>query len=116
MRFYVNDFSADALAPGDRVPGCSYIGLFDGNKWKGEGSLCGWYGVEFYLDVTLLAYGVQKRGRSKSYDPKAPFDGGFVAGLGSHYDRIVIGSGYYERPFEAASIEEAIEIFKKQAW
>lgn len=31
-----------------------------------------------------------------------------------HYDKIVIGSIYLQKVIEADSIEEAIEIFKKQ--
>ena len=108
MTFYVN--RVNGLSDWDN----DCIGLFDGNKWKGEGNLCGYYACEYYLNTTLIAYGIQKGHRS-SYNPKLPFDGGFKV-VNKHYNKIMIGSGFWESKFNADSINEAIEIFKSQSW
>lgn len=91
------------------------IGLFDNNSWKGEGSCCGWYGAEYYLDTTLLAYGVQLYPGNQVPPKDYPFDGG-VFELKEYYNKIAIGSVYQEVKFEAPSVEAAIEIFKEQRW
>lgn len=93
-----------------------YIGLFDNNEWAGKGSFCGYYGAEFYRNTTLLAYGIQLRPGNLSYDPKAPFDGGFFGSVNRRYEEIPIGSGLWEKRIEASSAEEAVEIFKAQCW
>ena len=93
-----------------------YIGLFTNNKWAGEGNFCGYYGAEYYLDTTLLAYGIQLREGSKSNNFKAPFDGGFFENVNKHYDKIGIGCDMWEKHIEADSVEEALEIFKTQSW
>lgn len=111
MTFYVNAVHLDEHGWNERC-----IGLFDNNKWDGRGSFCGYYGVEFYLDTTLIAYGVQLKNGSSIYNPKAPFDGGFYANVNRHFDEIGIGSGMWENIIEADSIEEAVEIFRNQSW
>lgn len=93
-----------------------FIGLFDNNEWDGRGSFCGYYGTEFYLNTTLLAYGVQLRHGGQPYDPKAPFDGGFFENINKYFEEVCIGSGMWEIKIEADSIHEAIEIFKSQNW
>lgn len=110
MKFYINSTSEN----GDWNHQC--IGLFTNNTWKGEGNFCGYYGVEFYLDTTLLAYGIQNRSGGQPVDFKAPFDGGFFENVNKHYDKIVIGSSLWEKIIDANSTEEAIEIFRTQAW
>lgn len=54
MIFYVNFVK---LPENHNVADRHAIGLFDSNDWKGEGSYCGWYSTEYYLDTTLIAYG-----------------------------------------------------------
>lgn len=111
MTFYVNEVE---------LPESSWsrqcVGLFDNNTWNGKGNFCGYYGAEFYLNTTLLAYGIQLRTGNLSYNPKAPFDGGFVENVNKHFDEIRIGSGMWEIKIEADTIEEAIQIFKDQSW
>ena len=91
------------------------IGLFSNNEHIGKGYFCGWYGAEFYLNTTLIAYGIQKRNGSKPYNAKASFDGGFKV-VNRQYDEIMIGSELWESEFNADSVNEAIEIFKSQSW
>ena len=109
MTFYVNEVRTKES---DYEHEC--IGLFDKTNWVGEGSFCGWYGAEFYTNTTLIAYGIQL-GHSGVYDPKRPFNGGFKI-VNEHYDKIEIGSCFWTRTFESDSVEEAIEIFRKQEW
>ena len=109
MTFYINEVH---ISESDWEHKC--IGLFDKENWVGEGNFCGWYGAEYYKDTTLIAYGIQL-GHSSIYNPKRPFDGGFKI-VKEHYDKIPIGSCYWTRSFKANSVEEAIEIFRKQEW
>lgn len=106
MTFYVN--AVRGVPNDDWNHQC--IGLFSNNKY-----FCEWYEAEFYLNTTLIAYGIQKRDGCKPYDAKAPFDGGFKV-INEHYDEIMIGSGFWEGKFNADSVEEAIKIFKSQSW
>lgn len=92
-----------------------YIGLFTNNERTAEGYFCGWYGAEYYNNTTLIAYGIQNRDGGKPYNPKAPFDGGIEI-VNEHYDKIMIGSSYWEVKFEAKNIDEAIQIFKNQSY
>lgn len=110
MTFYINK----VVQMGDWNN--QYIGLFTNNKWNGEGNFCGYYSSEYYLDTTLLAYGIQKRHGGQVIDFKAHFDGGFFDNINKHYDKVMIGSGMWEETIEATSVEEAIEIFKFQKW
>lgn len=108
MEFYVNEVSEKSTY------NQTCIGLFLDNKWVGEGNYCGWYSTEYYLDTVLLAYGIQNRHKGH-YDSKLPFDGGFY-NSNQYYEKIHIGSIYFEKKIIADSIEEAIEIFKNQSW
>lgn len=110
-KFYINQVS---LPESDWEHRC--IGLFDNNKWKGEGTFCGYYGVEFYLDTTLIAFGIQLIKGNQPYNPKFPFDGGFIENANRHFDKIPIGSNMWEKTIEAENAEEAIKIFKSQSW
>lgn len=110
MTFYINKVR---LPESDWHTRC--IGLFDSNKWDGRGSFCGYYGSEYYLDTTLLVYGVQLNQGGKPYDPKAPFEGGIYEAY-EHYDEIMIGSGLWEQKIEADSVEEAVDIFITRSW
>ena len=110
MKFYVNQVSQK----GDWNH--QYIGLFTNNEWIGEGSFCGWYGTEYYLDTTLLAYGIQLRDGGQVVNFKAPFDGGFFENVNEHHDKILIGSKIWEKVIEADNVEEALKIFKTQSW
>lgn len=112
MTFYINEVHLDDVS--DWAHRC--VGLFDSNQWNGRGSFCGYYGAEYYLNTTLLAYGIQLVEGSKGYNPKLPFDGGFFDRVNQHFDEIAIGSGMWEKTIEADTTEEAIAIFKCQAW
>lgn len=109
--FYVNEVR---LPESDWNHRC--IGLFDSKEWDGRGSFCGYYASEYYLNTTLLAYGIQLKEGCKIYNPKAPFDGGFFENVNKRFDEVKIGSEMWEREFEAESVEEAIQIFKSQSW
>lgn len=109
MTFYINQVHTD-----ESDWNHEYIGLFDKENWIGEGNFCGWYGAEYYRETTLIAYGIQL-GHSGIYNPKRPFNGGFEV-VNKYYEKISIGSCYWTKTFEANSIEEAIEIFRKQKW
>ena len=93
-----------------------HIGLFDSNAREEVGHFCGGCGGELYKNTTLLAYGTQNITGNKPYNAMHPFDGGIVKDVNHHYDKIGIGSGYWEICFEANNEEEAVEIFAKQCW
>ena len=109
MTFYVNEFTMDGI--NDHC-----IGLFDSNQWEGKGSCCGYYGVEYYLNTNLLAYGIQLRKQIKLHNNRDPFDGGFFGNVNRHYDRVVIDTAMWEESFEANSVEEAVTVFKYRIW
>lgn len=110
MTFYINQVN---LPESDWTHRC--IGLFDSNEWDGRGNFCGYYASEYYCNTNLIAYGVQLIDGNRIYNPKNLFDGGFKV-VNRHYDEIMIGSGMWERTFEADTVEEAIEIFRTQSW
>ena len=112
MTFYINE--VPGLKESDWHHRC--IGLFTNNEFKGEGSFCGWYGAEYYLNTELLAYGIQLVEGCQPIKFRHPFDGGFYICEKQHYDKIHIGSCMYEHAFEADSVEEAIDIFRSQNW
>ena len=65
MKFYVNEIAEtiDELTP---LPwGEHYVGLFSQCETKGEGSFCGYYSCEKYLNTELLAYCVYKKCRHR---------------------------------------------------
>lgn len=111
MTFYVNEVK---LPQSDWSHQC--IGLFDNNEWDGRGNFCGYYASEFYLNTTLLAYGIQLKRGNQCYDPKTPFNGGFYENTNKYFSEVQIGSGLWEEHIEADSVKEAIEIFKAQSW
>lgn len=111
MTFYINEVCG--IKESDWYHRC--IGLFTNNKFRGEGNFCGWYGIEYYLDTELLAYGIQLVEGCQPIKFKYPFDGGFCI-CKEYYDKIHIGSCMMEKTFEANSVEEAIDIFKRQKW
>ena len=110
MKFYINSVPQK----GDWNNNC--IGLFTNNQWTGEGNFCGYYSSEYFLDTTLLAYGIQKRHGGMPVDFKAPFDGGFFENVNEYHDKIMIGSGMWTEEIETETADEAIEIFKNQTW
>ena len=89
------------------------IGLFTNHKPVGEGSFCGWYAAEFFLNTTLLAYGFIPR--ESPIDFKVEFIDDVVED-GTYYDKIAIGTDIWTRTIEARNAEEAIQIFKNQSW
>ena len=111
MTFYINEVHLDGVSDWDH----RCIGLFDSNNFDGRGSFCGWYGAEYYLDTTLLAYGVQLVDGGSRYNPYGPFDGG-VYEVNKHFDEVKIGSCMCEIKFEADSVEEAVELFITRRW
>ena len=108
VKFYVNriGYPEDSLGIDKTISKTEYYGLFDSNDWDGIGNFCGWYGIEYYKNTNLLAYMIKY---SNEYGTFA-----MVKEYNRHYDKIVIGSIYLQKVIEADSIEEAIEIFKKQ--
>jgi hypothetical protein len=111
MTFYVNVFY-----PKESNYNNQCVGLFTRNTWEGRGNCCGWYGAEYYLNTTLLAYGIHNSFVCP-VNLKAPFDGGVTfVDKDDFYEEIRIGGCYWEKRFEANSFEEAREIFMKQAW
>lgn len=112
MTFYINE--VPSRNESDWHHRC--IGLFTNNEFKGEGSCCGWYGAEYYLNTDLLAMGIQLVDGGSPIKFRHPFDGGFRIFENQHYDKIHIGSCMFEEEFEANSVEEAIDIFRRQQW
>lgn len=110
MKFYVNEIHN--IADSDWDHQC--IGLFTNNKWVGEGNFCGWYGIEYYLDTTLIAYGIQLKEGNRGYDPTDPFNE--IKYVNQYYDKIMIRSIIGEESFEANDVEEALKIFSEQNW
>ena len=109
MTFYINEVR---VAESDWDHSC--IGLFDNHEWEGRGNWCGWYAMEYFKNVTLIAYGIQS-GHSSMYDSKRPFNGGFKI-VNRYYDEIEIGSDMWTEKFKASSVEEAIHIFENLSW
>lgn len=95
---------------------CSIIGLFTNENWTGEGSFCGWYGVEYYNNTTLLAIGYQKEKNigGKIYNPKNKFTDTKI--IKKEYDKIIIGSIIWTKKIYAENDEQAIKIFFEQSW
>ena len=110
MKFYVNEIHN--IEDSDWDHQC--IGLFTSNKWVGEGNFCGWYGIEYYLDTTLIAYGIQLKEGNRRYDPTDPFNE--IKYVNQYYDKIMIRSIIGEESFEANDVEEALKIFSEQKW
>lgn len=110
MKFYVNEIHN--IEDSDWDHQC--IGLFTSNKWVGEGNFCGWYGIEYYLDTTLIAYGIQLKEGNRGYDPTDPFNE--IKYVNQYYDKIMIRSIIGEESFEANDVEEALKIFSEQKW
>ena len=110
MKFYVNEIHS--VPESDWYHQC--MGLFTDNEWEGEGNFCGWYSAEYYLDTTLIAYGIQLLEGNRGYDPFYPFSE--VKYVNQHYDKIAIRSIIGQESFEANDIEEALKIFSEQNW
>lgn len=84
------------------------IGLFTNNNWSGEGNFCGWYGAEYYNDTILLAFYIIDN--PQIYRPKGSSHK--VEKLYNEYfDKINIGSCYWESTLDAKNDEEAIKKF-----
>ena len=86
------------------------IGLFSGEyKCHGEGNFCGWYGAEYYDDMTLLAYYTRESENqgAKGYDPTGQLHTSNVI-VKQHYDKILIGSDMWTIILEAETDDEAI--------
>lgn len=95
-------------------PGCCRIGLFSGEcEWHGEGNFCGWYGAEFYLNATLLAYYEIENGYM--YSPKGHKHLDEVV-VEQHYDKIGMGSCYWEILMYAENDTEARSKFFAEAF
>lgn len=101
MTFYINSFSITPTGWKD------YIGLFDANNWEGRGNFSGWYGAEYYRNTNLLAYYPFESNGVVNFKNKT----GLVTECNEHYDEIQIGSCYWEKKIEAASVEEAVRKF-----
>ena len=86
----------------------SCIGLFTNNSWTGEGNFCGWYGAEYYHNTILLAFYIIDN--PHRYEPKG-FPHKKEKLSGEYFDKICIGSGYWERILKAKDEEEAIKKF-----
>ena len=103
--YYVNEVRIAGVSDYDHT--C--IGLFSGEyHWHGEGNFCGWYGAEFYDDMTLVAYYVIEN--SSSYSPQ-----GHVhikeEIVNQPFDKIPIGSCYWTQELYAKDDQEAIGKF-----
>lgn len=115
MKFYVNEFYGDRLggeqAGFPNIYPNMYIGLFTQCETKGEGSFCGYYGAEYYLDTELIAYyeaeGTIYRPEKRISDVKYCY---------FKRKKILIGSHMWTKVIEAETTEEAIEKFKNADW
>lgn len=111
MTYYVNKVYLSDVIPGiDGVsPHKFYVGLFTNNTHQGEGTCCGWYGSEKYIDTTLIGF--------YQFDNSSPID--FKKKLSEavrcniHFDEISIGSAIWECILNADSDDEAFEDFSK---
>lgn len=109
MKFYINQVETR-----DSSWDYQCIGLFTNNEWQGEGNFCGYYGSEYYLNTTLIAYGIQAKTGNYPYDPLYPFN--YVKIVNSSYEKIQIGSDMWEESFECDNEIEALNIFAQQKW
>ena len=92
------------------------IGLFDSNHWTGEGNFCGWYGAEFYTDSKLLAYYIIEVPGSSIYEPKGKSHLEEEWDHDITYEKIQIGSGYWEQKLYAENDEEAKHKFFREEY
>lgn len=110
-KYYVNQ--VELCAP---IDGCTsdwthgYVGLFTNNQWDGRGSFCGYYGAEYYLNTTLLAFFQNSDYGGSRYDSKNKLSE--VHRCREHFDKIMIGSGMWEEVLFAENDEEAIRKFE----
>lgn len=104
MIFYVNEIVQDNSD-------VHVIGLFDSNIREGEGNFCGLYSTEFYINVTLVAVGARETNNMNDRSKFIQF-----SDEAEYFDRIQVGTLYYERFIEASTIVEAIEKFKAREW
>ena len=110
MRFYVNQFYDDSIGS------CKYpdykVGLFTNDKWKGEGSFCGYYARECYCNTVLLAWYVAKGGGPVTFTPRISD----VTRCDIYKEQVTIGCGMWTMVIEADSIDEAVEKFARGEW
>ena len=110
--YKVNEVHFPSGSP--KNPNCCRIGLFTGEgHWHGEGNFCGWYGGEYYDEVTLLAY--YEIENTFMYSPKGHPHLDEVK-VNQYYDKIGIGSIYWERLIYAENDMDAISKFFAEAF
>lgn len=110
--YYVNKFYDETIA--DDSCQIDMIGLFGDRVYEGCGNCCGWYATEFYTNTELYAHYFADG--SGLYSPKKRVSEVTVHNPAIKYDKVTIGSGYWERYIAAETLEEAIEKFKKGEW
>lgn len=114
MKFYVNEVHLNpVLLPNMGISEKkSYVGLFTSNEFRGEGYCCGWYGAELYVNTTLIAIYEAELGCPINLKNKVSD----VIICNTHFDKITIGSIYWEKVVEADSVEDAIKYFSDRRW
>lgn len=85
------------------------VGLFSyDSKWEGRGNFCGWYGIEYYIDGTLIAY--YEIDKQMIWSPKGHKHLSEVV-CNKKFKEMMISSCYWEVEIEADNDEEAIKKF-----
>lgn len=115
MKFYVNQFYGDRLGGGPagfrNIYPNNYIGLFTQCETRGEGSFCGYYGAEYYLNTELLAY---YEAEGLIYRPEKRISQVYPCYF--RRSKILIGSHMWTQVIEANSIEKALKKFENADW
>ena len=95
------------------------IGLFkckeNNNHWSGTGNYCGWYSAEFYHNVDIIAaFIIRHDVEDGKLACHSYTDGEIIKkyiGINDHWDKIRIGSIYWEINFYADNDAQAIKKF-----
>lgn len=112
-KFYVNKFDDEKLGKVLKPNQC-LIGLFKQCKTKGEGSFCGYYGAESYLDTELYAwYIADYTGR---YDPTRALSLVQVCDPPIKYEKVYIATHMWTNVIHADDVNDAILKFDMHHW
>ena len=104
-KFYVNKFDELNFENVLKRDQC-LIGLFKQCETKGEGSFCGYYGSESYLNTELYAWYIADY--SGRYDPTRALSLVQVCDPPIKYKKVYIGTHMWTNVISAENVAEAI--------
>lgn len=114
--FYNNDQSSITEPPSDKSTVNDLIGLFTQCSTIGEGSFCGYYTSESYIDTNLLAFYISSRKVGCAIEFKNRSSEVGICNPPLELSKIQIGSHIWTKVIEAETSDEAIEKFSNGEW